>query len=95
MTTKKSQAVSAARPFGIFQEIFDKSTGATYIDPVDALFDLKPVFTRISVIAAHAHDLVQAHTPDATRALAMLNEIDLLTKDGMKRLDNTGLFTDI
>jgi len=56
-----------------------------------ALADLQAVCVRIGVMAAHTHDLIQAHTPEASRALCMLNEIDLLTKDGMSRIAATGL----
>lgn len=138
---KKKSDITAARPFGIFQEVFDKAlhpggqhgqeakcpqcncggdsivhcddglyfcqecscefqhnpanpgadSNATYSDPVDALVDLQAVLTRVSVIACHVHDLVITQTPKSTRSLSLLNEIEMLALDGMRRISDTGL----
>ncbi len=61
------------------------------VDPVDALCDLQTVFTRMSVITAHVQDLVQAQTPEAYRALALLTELNRLSLDGLDRISQTGL----
>lgn len=93
-TPTTDDTITPARPFGIFQEIFDRPGTVPDDNETDyacAIFDLQSVIQRISVMAEHASDLVEANTPEGIRALSMLREIDLLTKDGMSRIQQLGI----
>jgi len=70
---------------------WNSGRGVDYPDPIEALFDLQTVFVRLGVIAAHVRDLVQASNPESFRTIALLTELDLLTKDGMTRLEQAGI----
>lgn len=62
------------------------ATGGNY----GIILDLKAVLDRIAVLAVHCHDITEAHQPD-NRILPLLNEVHLLTRDGLERISQSGV----
>jgi len=60
-------------------------------DYLEAVMDVWPIFTRLSVNLAYVEDLLKKHNIDVKRVLNILGECQLLVEDGNETIACTGL----